>query len=127
MGIKNNIEFIDQEQEQNEVRVFTIRSLFSGSILTQSRVVKQFPYILFLVGLALIYIGNRFHAERIVRKLSNLQVEVKDLCSEQITTASELMNISRPSEVIKLVNRNNIGLSLPEKPPEMLTKKGKKL
>ena len=123
MGRKNKIEFIDQEQEQNEVRVFTIRSLFSGSILTQSRVVKQFPYILFLVALALIYIGNRFHAERIVRKLSNLQVEVKDLCSEQITTASELMNISRPSEVIKLVNRNNIGLSLPEKPPEMLTKK----
>lgn len=127
MGSKNNIEFIDQEQEQNEIRVFTIRSLFSGSILTQSRVVKQFPYILFLVALALIYIGNRFHAERLVRKLSNLQIEVKDLCSEQITTASELMNISRPSEVIKLVNKNNIGLSLPEKPPEMLTKKGKKL
>ena len=127
MGSKNNIEFIDQEQEQNEIRVFTIRSLFSGSILTQSRVVKQFPFILFLVALALIYIGNRFHAERLVRKLSNLQIEVKDLCSEQITTASELMNISRPSEVIKLVNKNNIGLSLPEKPPEMLTKKGKKL
>ena len=122
MGSKKNIEFIDQEQEQNEIRVFTIRSLFSGSILTQSRVVKQFPYILFLVALALIYIGNRFHAERLVRKLSNLRVEVKDLCSEQITTASELMNISRPSEVIKLVNKKNIGLSLPEKPPEMLTK-----
>ena len=127
MGSKNNIEFIDQEQEQKEIRVFTIRSLFSGSILTQTRVVKQFPYILFLVALALIYIGNRFHAERLVRKLSNLQIEVKDLCSEQITTASELMNISRPSEVIKLVNKNNIGLSLPDKPPEMLTKKGKKL
>lgn len=127
MGSKNNIEFIDQEQEQKEIRVFTIRSLFSGSILTQSRVVKQFPFILFLVALALIYIGNRFHAERLVRKLSNLQIEVKDLCSEQITTASELMNISRPSEVIKLVNKNNIGLLLPDKPPEMLTKKGKKL
>jgi len=126
MDNKNNIEFIDQEQEQREIRVFTIRSLFSGSILTQSGVVKQFPYILFLVALALIYIGNRFHAERLARKLSRIQIEVKDLCSEQITTASELMNISRPSEVIKLVDKKNIGLSLPETPPKMLIKKGKK-
>lgn len=125
MDSKDSIEFIDQEQEKHEMPVFTIRSLFSGSILTQAGVVKQLPYILFLVALALIYIGNRFHAERLVRKLSKIQIEVKDLCSEQITTASELMNISRPSEVVKLVDKKNIGLSLPETPPKMLTKKGK--
>lgn len=126
MDGKNNIEFIDQEQEQQEIRVFSIRSLFSGSILTQSGLVRQFPFILFLVVLALIYIGNRFHAERLARKLSKIQTEVKDLCSEQITTASELMNISRPSEVIRLLDKKNIGLSLPETPPKVLTKKGKK-
>jgi hypothetical protein len=126
MENKNNIEFIDQEQEKHEIPVFTIRSLFSGRILTQAGVVKQLPYIFFLVALALIYIGNRFHAERLARKLSKIQIEVKDLCSEQITTTSELMNISRPSEVIRLVDKKNIGLSLPETPPRMLTKKGKK-
>jgi hypothetical protein len=126
MDNKNNIEFIDQEQEQREIRVFRIRSLFSGSILTQAGVVKQFPYILFLVTLALIYIGNRFHAERLARKLSKIQIEVKDLCSEQITTAAELMNIRRPSEVVKLLDKKNIGLSLPETPPKTLTKKGDK-
>ena len=126
MDSKNNIEFIDQEQEQQEIRVFSIRSLFSGSILTQSVLVKQFPYILFLVALALIYIGNRFHAERLARKLNKIRIEVKDLCSEQITTASELMNISRPSEVVRLLDKKNIGLSLPETPPKVLTKKEKK-
>ncbi len=126
MENKNNIEFIDPKQEDQEIRVFSIRSLFSGSILTRYGVVKQFPYILFLAGLALIYIGNRFHAERLARKLSKIQIEVKDLYSEQITTASELMNISRPSEVIKLVDRKDIGLSLPETPPKVLTKKRKK-
>ncbi len=126
MENKNNIEFIDPKQEDQEIRVFSIRSLFSGSILIRYGVVKQFPYILFLAGLALIYIGNRFHAERLARKLSKIQIEVKDLYSEQITTASELMNISRPSEVIKLVDRKDIGLSLPEIPPKVLTKKRKK-
>jgi len=126
MSSKDNIEFIDQDLEQNEIKTFSLRSLFSGSILTQAGVVRQFPYILFLTLLALFYIGNRFHAERLARKLSKLQTEVKDLCSEQITTASELMNISRPSEVIKLVDKNNIGLELPETPPETLTKKRKK-
>ncbi len=122
-----NIEFIDQEQEQNEMRGFSIRSFFSGSILTQSRVVRQLPFVLFLTLVAVIYIGNRYHAERLVRKLNNLQIEVKNMCSEQITTASELMNIRRPSEVIKLINERKIELSLPEKSPEILIKRKKRL
>lgn len=122
-----NIEFIDQEQEQNEMRGFSIRSFFSGSILTQSRVVRQLPFVLFLTLVAVIYIGNRYHAERLVRKLNNLQIEVKNMCSEQITTASELMNIRRPSEVIKLINERKIELSLPEKSPEVLIKRKKRL
>jgi hypothetical protein len=126
MGSKKNIEFIDQDQEQNEIKAFSLKGIFSGRILTQAGVVRQFPYILFLTMLALFYIGNRFHAERLVRKLGKLQTEVKDLCSEQVTTASELMNISRPSEVIKLVDEKDIGLELPETPPEKLVKKRKK-
>jgi hypothetical protein len=121
------IEFIEQDEEQNEIRGFSFRSIFSGSILTQAGVVKQFPFILFLTILALIYIGNRYHAERLVRKLNKLQTEVKDLSSEQITTASELMNIRRPSEVVKLVNERKIGLTLPEQPPQVLTKRKKEL
>jgi hypothetical protein len=126
MANKDNIEFIDQDQEQNEIKAFSLKGIFSGRILTQAGVVRQFPYILFLTMLALFYIGNRFHAERLVRKLGRLQIEVKDLCSEQVTTASELMNISRPSEVIKLVNEKDIGLELPETPPEKLIKRRKK-
>jgi hypothetical protein len=126
MGSKKDIEFIDQEQEQNEIKAFSLKGIFSGRILIQAGVVRQFPYILFLTLLALFYIGNRFHAERLVRKLGKLQTEVKDLCSEQVTTASELMNISRPSEVIKLVKEKDIGLELPETPPDKLTEKRKK-
>ena len=126
MANKDNIEFIDQDQEQNEIKAFSLKGIFSGRILTQAGVVRQFPYILFLTMLALFYIGNRFHAERLVRKLGKLQTEVKDLCSEQVTIASELMNISRPSEVTKLVKEKNIGLELPETPPEKLIKKRKK-
>ncbi len=121
------IEFIDQEEEQHEIRGFSFRGFFSGSILTQAGVVKQLPFVLFLTFLALLYIGNRYHAERLVRKLNRLQTEVKDLSSEQITTASELMNIRRPSEVIKLVNERKLGLKLSEEPPQVLTKRKKQL
>ena len=124
---KRRIEFIDQEEEQQDIRGFSLRGFFSGSILTQAGVVKQLPFILFLTFLALLYIGNRYHAERLVRKLNRLQTEVKDLSSEQITTASELMNIRRPSEVIKLVNERKLGLKLSEEPPMVLTKRKKQL
>ena len=46
-----------------------------------------------------------------------MKEEVKDLRAEQLTTASKLMNLSRPSKVQELVNEKGLGLSEPTKPP----------
>ncbi len=127
MNEKNeNIEFIDQEQENKEMRSFSVRDFLDGSILTRGIVVKQLPYILFLTFLAIVYIANRYHAERLFRKVSNLQDEVKNYRAEQITTTAKLMNLSKPSSVAKLVKDKNLGLKELTQPPKVLVKKKKK-
>ncbi len=68
----------------------------------------------------LIYIGNRYHAEKVVRKTVELQNEVRELRSEAITTSAELMFISKQSEVTKLVKRKNLELEELEKPPKII-------
>lgn len=121
-----NIEFIDQEQERKEIKSFSFRDLLDGSILTRSIVVQQLPFILYLTFLAVIYISNRYHAERIFRKVNEIQTEVKNLRAEQITTTAKLMNMSKPSAVSQLVEEKGLGLKELSRPPKVLTKEKKK-
>jgi hypothetical protein len=62
--------------------------------------------------LLVLYIGNRFNAEKITRESTRLQREVKDLRSESLSTSADLMYVSKQSEVYKLVKQK--GLSLEE-------------
>lgn len=124
MSIKReNIEFIDQEQERKEIKSFSLKGILDGSVLTKSAIANQLPFIFFLVFLGLLYIGNRYRAERLVRQMDHLQTEVGNLRAEQITTASELMKISTPSEVAKLIQDKNLGLEEATKPPVKIVKK----
>jgi hypothetical protein len=124
MAEEKNIEFISREQEEKEHN-FSFREFLDGSILTKKIVVKQLPFILFLTFLALLYIGNRYRAERIYRNVTELQEEVRNLRTEQIITAAKLMNLSRPSSVSQMVNNKNLGLKELTTPPKVIKTKKK--
>jgi len=106
-----------------EPQKFRIKELLDGSVLVRENMIKQLPFVLFLTFLGIIYIGNRFHAERMVRQINELKTEVSNLRAEQITTTSELMNISRPSEVAELVESKNMGLKESMEPPKKLKRR----
>ncbi len=106
--------------EEQVIQGFKIRELLDGTILVRENVLRQLPFVLFLTFLGIIYIGNRFHAERMVRKISEMKTEVGNLRSEEITITSELMNISRPSEVASLVASKNMGLKESMVPPKKI-------
>jgi hypothetical protein len=114
---KEKVEFVDSKVEKEEIASFTLKGILDGSVLTIHSFVKQVPFIFFLVFLALVYIGNRYHAERVFRTLTTLKDEVRDMRAEEMMVASELMNLSRPSRVQDLVDKNDLGLKEPVKPP----------
>jgi cell division protein FtsL len=114
---KEKVEFIDPKEEKEEIASITLKGILDGSVLTIHSFVKHVPFIFFLVFLAIIYIGNRYHAERVFRQLSTLKDEVRDMRAEEMMVASELMNLSRPSRVQDLVDKNDLGLKEPVKPP----------
>jgi cell division protein FtsL len=117
MDNKEKIEFIDPKIEKEELTKFSFKGIIDGSVLTVTSVVKQIPFILFLVFLAVVYIANRYHAEKVVRQINALEDTVRDLQAEQLTTASELMDLSKPSKVQELINKKGLGLNEPNKPP----------
>ncbi len=120
-GQKGNIEFVDQKIEQNEIRKGSLGDVFDGSVLTRDRVVRQLPFVLFVTFLIILYIGNRYHAEKVIRQTMELQTELKELRARAISTASELEFISRQSEVAKLVGEKGLGLMEAVKPPIKIT------
>ncbi|MBN1791802.1 MAG: hypothetical protein JW830_14975 [Bacteroidales bacterium] len=109
------------EPERLKKRV-RVKELIDGTFLVRENMIRQLPFVLFLTFLGVIYIGNRFHAERMVRQINDLKIEVGNLRSEQITITSELMNISRPSQVAVLVESKGLGLQESLEPPKKLRK-----
>ena len=121
MKKNGNIEFVDQKIEQKEIRKGSVWDVFDGSVLTRDKVVRQLPFALFITFLIILHIGNRYHSEKMIRETMKLQTELKELRARAISTASELEFISRQSEVVKLVEKQGLGLKEAVEPPLKIT------
>jgi cell division protein FtsL len=97
-----------------------IKELLSGSMVTEKIILKNIGYLLLLTLLAAIYIGNRFHAEKVTRETTRLQREVKELRAESLSTSADLMYVSRQSEVYRLVKEKGLNLEELKTPPYKL-------
>ncbi len=121
---KERVEFIEEKPEKQDKpkgkKTTGIKDFLTGSILTKEAVSTQIPYILFLAFLAVFYIGNRYRYEKMVIKEKKLQTEVRNLRAESITTAAQLMFISKQTEVAKLVESRGLGLKESVVPPKKL-------
>ena len=115
---KKNIEF-DPSIEEKE-KNFSLRDLLDGNVLTRKSVLKQSRFIVLLVLIAFISIANRKHAEKTVIRLNRLQSDVKEMRAESITISSDLVRISRQSEVVRLLKRYELGLEENLEPPKKL-------
>ncbi|MBI1286840.1 MAG: hypothetical protein GC178_04605 [Flavobacteriales bacterium] len=80
-----------------------VLGVLDGSFLTRDNVLNNIPYLLFLFGIGIFYIGNSHYGEGTIIGMEKLNRELKDLKSEFISTRSELMFVSKQSEVAKAV------------------------
>lgn len=78
-----------------------ISTVVTGNFLTREEMIAQLPFVLFLMVIALLYIGNTYYAEKTIREINTVTNQIKELRSEYITSKSDLMFISKQSEVAK--------------------------
>ncbi len=97
-----------------------VKPIIGGTILTDERVTRQIPFVLFLAFLGLLLITNRNWSEKTIREIEVLQGTLKELRSESITNSAKLMDVSRPSEVVNRVKGANLGLEEPTRPPQKI-------
>ena len=114
-----NVEFTDIKRESDELDGRSIKDSIYGSLQI---IIQHIGFIIWLTFLGIVYIGNSYHAERIARETNRLQREVKDLRAESITTAAELMYVSRQSVVQRMVKNSKLDLKESVEPPYKIKK-----
>ena len=81
-------------------------------------IVKNIPFFLFLSALAVLYIYNGHHADKLIRKISTTEKNIKELEYEYKAIKSEVIFRSKASELVKAVEP--LGLKELTKPPVLL-------
>lgn len=95
-------------EEKKEVDKEVSSEKNSSKIFTEENAIKWFPYIFYLVFIALVYIGNRHFAEKNVREIDKLNRALKELRSEYMTNKAELMYRSNQTELAKSLEHTGI-------------------
>lgn len=98
----------------NRLRRF-FRSIIIGEFFVRDSFFRAIPYLGYLTILAIIYISNSYYAEKTLRKIERINIELKELQFQYISSKSELMYHSKLTEIAKRVN--NTGLKETTIPP----------
>ncbi len=95
-----------------------IKELLNGHVTMPET--KTLRLIAFCVLLIFIYITNNLDSERQKKQISELTAQVKELHYQQISTQSDLMNMSKQSEVLRRVKAEELGLEELTEPPRII-------
>jgi len=91
--------------------------LISGTYISETLVLKNIRYVVLIAVLSIVYISNRFQAEKVDREIGKLEQEVSDLRAEALSVSAEMMTASRQSEVYRMVKERGLGLQELKEPP----------
>ena len=105
------IEEKPKRQGKKGVLAQGLSKVFGGSFLSNDKAVEMIPFILFLGVIAIFYIANGYYADDKIREVNKTSNEIKELRTEYISSKSDLMFVSKQSEIAKRVEK--LGLKEP--------------
>lgn len=114
-GIKGNEDFSD-------IKSSTLRDVINGNILTKNFFRKQYALLALIALLAFMYVDNRYYCETQLAKVIELKKSIKDVKYESLTISAKLMEISRQSNIMRMVNERGLNLEVTETPPILIEK-----
>ena len=114
---KEQKEFISPRQEIRESRKITAKELLGGGVLSREVVIRQIPFALFLFAIILFYIANQYRGDGVMKEIIEVEKRLKELRTESVSTAFELMEKSKQTRVIELIEEKGLKLQEAVDPP----------
>lgn len=91
--------------------VTLVKEIIDGDAFLREIVQKHLLFVLFLFGLSLFYVNNRFLYERQLREIASLRNEVVDLRYRSLTISKEVKQAGRRTMVIESLKKCGSNLS----------------
>ena len=112
--------------KETKKKKVSVREVLNGRFL-ESEWIKRNRILLFVIFLMLLTnISIRYKSEKVIREMTALEDTLKELRSESITLAAELMKLSRPSQIIEKIEKSGLQLETSKESPKKLYVKKEK-
>jgi cell division protein FtsL len=112
-----NKEFIPVKQEIKEASKFSFKNLLGATVLSKKVVTRQIPFLLFITTAILLYIFNQYRGENVMRQIMHLEKRVREMRTESVSTGFDLQEMSKQSEVTRMVTEQGLLLQEAMTPP----------
>ena len=110
------------KKKKKKKKKFSWRYFIQGGVLKGKNMIKHTKMIVLIVVLLFFYISNRYSCIIKIREIDRLQIQLKELQSEAVSTAVRLTGNTRPSQVEEQVKRLGLDLEKAKTPPYKLQK-----
>ena len=81
-----------------------VRFMDVFGVFKRNEIANAMPFVLFVTFLIILYIGNSYYAERVIRDIEKTKNQLKERRAEYISTMSQLMLESKQSEVAREIS-----------------------
>jgi Tfp pilus assembly protein PilO len=95
-----------------------LNDIFKGKFLVNEDAQKNWGFIIFLTGLALLMITSSHQIDKKVQKIAVLNKEKRELRSQYVATKSDLMKLKMASNISRKLEEN--GLFVSKTPPQKI-------
>ena len=118
LTLKEVIEETATEDEAPQSRMFSLRKILGGDILSAAIIRRQVWLILLIVFFMIIYVSNRYSCQQDIIEIDKLHQQLTDAKYKALSSESELTELSRESNVIEMLkdNKDNV-LKIASQPP----------
>ena len=99
----------------------TLRKILGGDFLTAEILRRQIGVIILIAFMTMIYVSNRYSCQQDMLELDKLKEELKDAKYKALAVSSDLTEMCRESNVLKMLrNGADSVLQIPSQPPYII-------
>ena len=89
------------DEDEDDIGEISVKSILGGDFLMSKFMIKQIMFVMFCVLLMIIYTGNRYDSQQDTILIDSLRGRLQEVKYNVLTQSSELMNLTRQSNVEK--------------------------
>ncbi len=107
---KNIFDKIKKSEDFEEIKSSSFKDILNGNIFSKKMVKKQYPFLILIAVLAVIYTANGITFERQITQMNKLKIKRKDIKYHSLGVSAELTNYKRRTTILKRIEQEKIGL-----------------